>query len=839
MLRMRMRSGRIDSVSMILGWILVGFLSLPFWECNGFLLTPKNIGVFRSSRCKDCDGIYLAKKKKAQQLMHQRWLPRKTIIEDDDIFASNNDDDDEIDNIERQSILYLSSLIRQHLASMNGADIANGDGNQMKCAYGGRLAKGRFRDLAMTQEGQNICETLFYYSSRDETGEQLQQQEQPIVEGAILAMQSLLLLGMEMGWKGSPEFKLKLKSHLAPNGNDSQSSSSSSNTDMWYLPEQWGLADTRQLKYEGDVTAAVQLLAELKRKRTAQGAFDLLVECGIWGVHENLPLLRSGYPILHDAFDVPQLMEDLRDVEEMLGLRQDLTHLKVYAIDSASTTEVDDGLSLEKMEDGRERIWIHIADADHYAPRNSQLYEAAKQRASSIYLPTGSYSMFPSEIASDVMSLSSNNEKSLALSMSVCLNEDGSIDNDSLQITPSIISLDYRLTYEDVDELLEMGTAYFEEWELGALLASSQKRRSFRMSHGSSEALVPHPIPQGSVQVIPETQNDNIDSSDNSTATIPNMKLTITPTHNAGFNQSAINIDDDNRKGYQDGNPFAAPVSSASLLVTEMMILSGEGLGRWKQKQEQLKRKGETEMIFDDVQQLPNDLTLPFRCQDEPDFASRYDQVTIMDMLRDNHVGGGYCQAWYARRFFYPVKISDEPSNHYGLGLESYVQWSSPIRRFLDLQAHAAIKRYLRIEKINSLLQQNQSLPTNLRSSDIGGIALPTDSISTTSTSTELDLINVKEGMAYVSAVRLLQRQSEEYWLHQYAQEKLMDSDLECLVLACVDPVRLQYAIYIYELGWEQKYLSDIGELSIGSRITLKIQSIQPRMGLMTLTLAK
>ena len=788
-----MRSGGVGWVSMILGWFLVGFLSLSLWECHGFLLTPKNIGPFRSSRCKDCDGIYLAKKKKAQQLMHQRWLPRKRIVEDDDIFASN--DDDEIDDIERQSILYLSSLIRQHLATVNGVDIANGDDNQLKCAYGERLAKGRFRDLATTQEGQEICETLFHYSSRDETGEQLLQQEQPIVEGAILAMQSLLLLGMEMGWKGSPEFKLKLKSHLAPNGNDSRSSSS--NTDTLYLPDQWELAHARQLKYVGDVTAAVQLLAELKRKRTAQGAFDLLIECGIWGVHENLPLLRSGYPILHDPVDVPQLLENLRDVEEMLGLRQDLTHLKVYAIDSASTTEVDDGLSLEKLEDGRERIWIHIADADHYAPRNSQLYEAAKQRASSIYLPTGSYSMFPSEIASDIMSLSTN-EKSLALSMSVYLNQDGSIDVDSLQIIPSIISLDYRLTYEEVDELLEMGTAYFEEWELGALLALSQQRRSFRMSHGSSEALVPHPIPQGSVEVTYETQNTNMINSNNSTSTIPNMKLTITPTHNAGLNQSSINIDDDNRKGYQDGNPFAAPVSSASLLVTEMMILSGEGLGCWKQKQDQIKSKKESEMIHNDVQQLPNDLTLPFRCQDEPDFASRYDQVAILDMLRDNHVGGGYCQAWYARRFFYPVKISDEPSKHYGLGLESYVQWSSPIRRFSDLQAHAAIKRYLRIQKINSLLQQNQPLPTDLRSSDIGGIALPAD--ATTSTSTELDVVNVREGMAYVSAVRLLQRQSEEYWLHQYTQENFMNSDLECLVSACVDPARLQYAIYIYEL---------------------------------------
>ena len=76
-----------------------------------------------------------------------------------------------------------------------------------------------------------------------------------------------------------------------------------------------------------------------------------------------------------------------------------MTHHKVYTIDSASTTEVDDGLSVEKFvkDDGTigKRFWIHIADATRWAPQGSKVFEIAKQRATSLYLPHGSIPMMP------------------------------------------------------------------------------------------------------------------------------------------------------------------------------------------------------------------------------------------------------------------------------------------------------------------------------------------------------------------------------------------------------------------------------------------------------------
>ena len=75
--------------------------------------------------------------------------------------------------------------------------------------------------------------------------------------------------------------------------------------------------------------------------------------------------------------------------------------MKIYTIDSATTSEIDDGLACETYigEDGseRRRYWIHIADADYAAPRGSISFLGAKKRATSHYLPQTSLSMFPPE----------------------------------------------------------------------------------------------------------------------------------------------------------------------------------------------------------------------------------------------------------------------------------------------------------------------------------------------------------------------------------------------------------------------------------------------------------
>lgn len=198
------------------------------------------------------------------------------------------------------------------------------------------------------------------------------------------------------------------------------------------------------------------------------------------------------------------------------------------------------------------------------------------------------------------MSLKANTD-AYALSLCVELLEDGSIDVASIGVFPSLIQVSYRLTYDEVDEMLEEGIGYNEEWELGALLDAATRRRQYRINHGSSEGFIPNPIPQPTLSISPD------ENSPDGVA----ISLSVQVSHNAGANQTAA-------ADSESSNPsssFAIPVSSASTLVTEIMILAGEAIGRWKLQQD---LKGSNQEQVNGCPVLLNELRLPFRTQKKP-----------------------------------------------------------------------------------------------------------------------------------------------------------------------------------------------------------------------------
>ena len=67
--------------------------------------------------------------------------------------------------------------------------------------------------------------------------------------------------------------------------------------------------------------------------------------------------------------------------------RVDLTQQWVVAIDDSSTTEVDDGLAVEWLPDGRPRLWVHVADPTRWVRPGEPLDLEARRRGSTMYLP--------------------------------------------------------------------------------------------------------------------------------------------------------------------------------------------------------------------------------------------------------------------------------------------------------------------------------------------------------------------------------------------------------------------------------------------------------------------
>ncbi|NEP17117.1 MAG: VacB/RNase II family 3'-5' exoribonuclease [Leptolyngbya sp. SIO4C1] len=254
--------------------------------------------------------------------------------------------------------------------------------------------------------------------------------------------------------------------------------------------------------------AAHELLEALSQKPTAEAAFDLLVALGLWDEHENLALRRRQVPTTFsdEVISMAQhcLMNPPPDPD---AVRLDLTHLKVYTIDDESTREIDDGLSLETLEDDRQRIWIHIADPTRLLSPGDALDLEARRRCTTVYLPTGIVPMFPEELATGPMSLVQGQE-CCALSFGVILQVDGEIAD--YTIRPSTIKPTYRLTYEDVDEMLELDLQ--TEPELTALSAWAKQRQRWRTEHGAIKI----DLPESTIKV--EGDDIIIDVLDNSSS---------------------------------------------------------------------------------------------------------------------------------------------------------------------------------------------------------------------------------------------------------------------------------------------------------------------------------
>ncbi|WP_404789119.1 ribonuclease catalytic domain-containing protein [Altericista sp. CCNU0014] len=237
-------------------------------------------------------------------------------------------------------------------------------------------------------------------------------------------------------------------------------------------------------------STAADLLKQIGRPDSPQSAFQVLVDLGLWSHHENLFVRRSNLPTQFSESVLSAVRERLTmpppDLERD---RRDLTHLKVYTIDDESTAEIDDGLSLETLENGRQRVWIHIADPSRWIDLGDDLDKEAQRRSTTVYLPTGMIPMFPVELSTGPMSLIQG-QLCCALSFGVILSDDGAVE--SYEITASTIKPTYRLTYEDVDEILELGVQ--AEPELIALSAWAERRQAWRMGQGAIAINMPESV---------------------------------------------------------------------------------------------------------------------------------------------------------------------------------------------------------------------------------------------------------------------------------------------------------------------------------------------------------
>ncbi len=152
----------------------------------------------------------------------------------------------------------------------------------------------------------------------------------------------------------------------------------------------------------------------------------------------------------------PQVLEEAKELSGQIGAkewdsRRDLRDLLVFTIDGSDAKDLDDAISLEISEEGY-RLGVHIADVTHYVKEYSSIDKEAFKRGNSVYLVSRVLPMLPKELSNDLCSLNPGEDKR-AMSVMMELNKKGEVL--SHEIFPSVIRSSHRLIYDDVSDHLE------------------------------------------------------------------------------------------------------------------------------------------------------------------------------------------------------------------------------------------------------------------------------------------------------------------------------------------------------------------------------------------------
>jgi hypothetical protein len=294
----------------LMSWISIFIIILCQKQTNAFQVATRrpelhgNFDVQRFSRLQQDGGILCGRKRivcsagaRSQAIrkkLEGHWFPTELLP---DSGSESEKADAAKEDFEKKSVRLMGSLISRKLEE--GHDLAPRQGADSKCSdnLACNAARGRFVDLCCTLEGERILEALFDDEEASKEGIE-------VISGAVICLQSLLILGTQFGVKATPEQFEKAVSHLNVPTDQLEA-------ERDYA--EWDASSTRRLKYKSNRTPGLQLLAELLMKRSAQGACDLLVKIGAWRKHEDLALLRSGFALQFSSAEM-QSAEDVSRV---------------------------------------------------------------------------------------------------------------------------------------------------------------------------------------------------------------------------------------------------------------------------------------------------------------------------------------------------------------------------------------------------------------------------------------------------------------------------------------------------------------------------------------------
>ena len=193
---------------------------------------------------------------------------------------------------------------------------------------------------------------------------------------------------------------------------------------------------------------------------------------------------------IHDTFsdDVMKEVDEIPNevLPEEYDGRRDLRDVEIFTIDGDDTKDIDDAISIKKLDNGNYSLGVHIADVSYYVKENTKLDDEAYERGTSVYLADRVIPMLPHKLSNGICSLNPGVDR---LAMSCVMEIDHKGDVVSYDIFESVIKSRKQMTYKNVNKYLEEGIVPegYEPFtnslslmeELAKILRANKERRGY------------------------------------------------------------------------------------------------------------------------------------------------------------------------------------------------------------------------------------------------------------------------------------------------------------------------------------------------------------------------